>query len=222
MTKVLLAEDNNKLRELITDFMSANGFHVDGFANGLLAWEAIQENTYDLVLLDIMMPEMNGFDLCEKIRSIENVPIIFITAKVGEIDQLKGFELGADDYIVKPFSLPVLIAKCNAILTRNNRKGNVIEAGPLKISMSQRRVYCNEKEINLSSLDFDLLAYFVQNEGRVLTREQIVNKVWGYDYDGTDRSVDTHVKNLRKALGKYGKFIRTIVKAGYTLETSDE
>lgn len=218
MKKILLAEDNKNLREVTTDFLMANGYSVDAFENGLLAWNSIQETSYDLVLLDVMMPEMDGFNLCEKIRSIENIPIVFITAKVSEKDQLRGYELGADDYIVKPFSLPVLLAKCKVILERNNHNGQCLETGPIRIQFSKRQVFCDDKLISLSALDFDLLTYFLQNEGRILTREQIVTKMWGFEYDGSDRSVDTHVKNLRKALGKYGKCIKTIIKVGYVYE----
>lgn len=218
MKKILLAEDNDNLRELSADFLIANGYEVTACEDGLMAWEAVQENRYDLIFLDVMMPEMDGFELCKKIREIESVPIIFLTAKVAEEDQLHGFNIGADDYIIKPFSLPVLLAKVKVILERNNHVGEWIVAGVIKMQPIEKKVLVAEREISLTSLDFDLLLYFIQNSKRVLTREQILIKVWGYDYEGTDRSVDTHVKSLRKALGEYGKAIRTVVKTGYVFD----
>ncbi|MGN0292461.1 MAG: response regulator transcription factor [Lachnospiraceae bacterium] len=218
--KILLAEDHVNLRELVQDYLSAGGFEVDVAGDGLEAWEAVQSRDYDLILLDVMMPEMDGFELCRKIREAENVPILFLTARVQEQDQLYGYELGADDYIVKPFSLPVLLAKCRVILERNRRTGmgDWLEAGGIRLQLSRKMVFCGEKQVSLQALDYELLQYFMKNPGRVLSREQILMKVWGHDYEGSDRAVDTHVKNLRKALGKYGKCIRTVIKSGYVFE----
>lgn len=218
MKKILIAEDNDDLRELMEDYLSENGFDVCAKEDGMAAWEIFQEEHFDLVLLDVMMPYMDGFELCKKIRERENVPILFITAKVQEQDQLKGYMLGADDYILKPFSLAVLNAKCKVILERNNIAGDWLVAGNIKLQPQQGKVMCNNKEVSLQALDVELLHYFMQNPGRVLSREQILIKVWGYDYEGNDRSVDTHVKNLRKALGEDGKHIKTIIKKGYIFE----
>lgn len=218
MKRILLAEDNRYMRELLKDFLDENGFETDTAANGLEAWEMFQTRKYHLILLDVMMPEMDGFTLCRKIREREDVPLLFLTARVQEEDQLRGYRLGADDYILKPFSLPVLAAKCRAILERNCRGGNWLEIGGIRINPDQRQVICDGEPVVLQSLDFDLLYYFMKNPGRVLTREQILLKLWGYDYSGSDRSVDTHVKKLRRALGKYGKYIRTMVKLGYMFE----
>lgn len=218
MKRILLAEDNRYMRELLKDFLDENGFETDTAANGLEAWEMFQTREYHLILLDVMMPEMDGFTLCRKIREREDVPLLFLTARVQEEDQLRGYRLGADDYILKPFSLPVLAAKCRAILERNCRGGNWLEIGGIRINPDQRQVICDGEPVVLQSLDFDLLYYFMKNPGRVLTREQILLKLWGYDYSGSDRSVDTHVKKLRRALGKYGKYIRTMVKLGYMFE----
>lgn len=218
MKKILLAEDNDSLRELITDYLSANGFLIEAYRDGQQAWEAIQTKHYHLVLLDIMMPNMDGFELCKKIREKENVPILFLTAKVQEEDQLRGYHLGADDYILKPFSLPVLLEKCRVVLERTNRTGEWLEMGAIRLHPIKKQVFCDDTLISLQAMDFELLFYFMQNPGRVLSREQILIKLWGYDYDGTDRAVDTHVKKLRKALGKYGSYIKTIIKAGYLFE----
>lgn len=219
MIRILLAEDNDSLRELVHDYLVRNGFEVEAKADGLSAWEALQERDFQLVLLDVMMPELDGFELCRRIREKENVPILFLTARVQEEDQLRGYRLGADDYIMKPFSLPVLLAKCRAILDRMNYTGDWLEAGAIRLSLGTHCLSVDGEQIELQTLDFQLLQYFMQNPGRVLSREQILVKVWGYDYEGSERSVDTHVKNLRKALGRYGKYIRTIVKVGYVFET---
>lgn len=221
MSRILLAEDNDSLRELVQDFLTQNGFEVDARADGLAAWEIFQERDYQLVLLDVMMPGMDGFELCQRIRERENVPILFLTARVQEEDQLRGYRLGADDYIMKPFSLPVLLAKCRVILERTNRVGDGLEQGEIRLLTGARRLYIEGEPVEVQALDFDLLQYFMQNPGRVLSREQILVKVWGYDYEGSDRSVDTHVKNLRKVLGRYGRYIRTIVKAGYMFEVTE-
>jgi len=217
MKRILLAEDNANMRELIHDYLSANGFEVDTAADGQEAWEMIQIRDYHLVLLDVMMPQMDGFTLCRKIREKENVPILFLTARVQETDQLYGYQLGADDYILKPFSLAVLLAKCRAVLERGQRGGGWLEVSGIRLQPERRQVMCGGEYVVLQTLDFELLRYFMNNAGRVLTREQILLKLWGYDYDGSDRAVDTHVKNLRKALGKYGKCIRTIIKSGYMM-----
>ena len=218
MKRVLFAEDNDNLREVVSDYLEDKGYSVAAVKDGALAWEVFQENKYDLILLDVMMPNMDGFELCKLIRQKENVPILFLTARIKEEDQLRGYRLGADDYILKPFSLPVLYAKCQVILERNNHVGECIEIHNIKLNPTQGKVMVNDKEIKLQSLDFELLKFFMQNPGRILTREQIINKLWGYDYEGNERSVDTHIKKLRKALGKDGKIIKTVVKRGYTFE----
>lgn len=218
MKHILLAEDNDNLRELITDFLSEHGFEVDATADGEAAWEAVQTKNYQLILLDVMMPGMDGFTLCKKIRERESVPVLFMTARVLEEDQLHGYELGADDYILKPFSLKVLLAKCRAVLERYQQGMPKEQKEGLVLDEERQQFLCGGSPVKLQSLDFRLLSYFYQNPNRILTREQIILKLWGYEYDGNDRSVDTHVKNLRKALGDYGHCIRTIVKKGYVFE----
>ena len=222
MNRILLAEDNDSLRELVQDYLTQNGFEVDAKADGLSAWEVLQEKDYQLVLLDVMMPGMDGFELCRRIRERENVPILFLTARVQEEDQLRGYRFGADDYIMKPFSLPVLLAKCKVILERSNCMGDWLEMGGIRMSPGARRLFVGGEQIELQALDFELLWYFMRNPGRALTREQILVKVWGYDYEGSERSVDTHVKNLRKALGRYGKYIQTMVEVGYIFQVCDD
>lgn len=218
MCRILLAEDNENLREVMTDYLSDNGFTVDAVADGVLAWEAFCERDYRLVLLDVMMPRMNGFEVCRRIRAKEDVPILFLTARVQEQDQLLGYSLGADEYIVKPFSLPVLVAKCRAILERAAGRAmaaEVFTADGLSVDFAKNAVHVDGAPVELQSLDLRLLRYFIANRGRVLTREQILDRIWGLDYDGSDRVVDTHIKKLRKALGRYGSHIETVIKEGY-------
>lgn len=218
MCRILLAEDNESLREVMTDYLTDNGFTVDATADGLSAWEAFCENDYRLVLLDVMMPKMNGFDVCRRIRAKEDVPILFLTARVQEEDQLLGYSLGADEYIVKPFSLPVLVAKCKAILERAAGRAmseNEFSLDGLYVNYASCRATVDGRDIGLQALDFRLLRYFIANRGRVLTREQILDRIWGLEYEGSDRVVDTHIKKLRKALGRYGSHIETVIKEGY-------
>ena len=215
--KILLAEEHDKLREIIGDYWVVHGDVVESFDNGEDAYYSFLTESYDLVLLDVMMPKMDGFTLCKKIREKEEIPILFITAKVQEVDQLKGYELGCDDYIIKPFSLPVLLAKCNAIMNRKHYQ--FLERGVLKLNTREKQAYLNNKNLNLKIIDYKILEYFIKNPNMILSREQILLKVWGFDYTGQERSVDTHIKILRKALGPYQKGIKTVIKQGYCFET---
>ncbi len=220
MNRILLAEDNDNLRELITDFLSEHEYEVDAVADGEDAWEMVLTKSYQLILLDVMMPGMDGFTLCRKIRERESVPVLFLTARVLEEDQLRGYKLGADDYILKPFSLRVLLAKCQAVLERYQRGQKYEVQKGLVLNEERQQFFCDGKPVELQSLDYRLLSYFFKNPNRILTREQIILKLWGYEYTGNDRAVDTHVKNVRKALGDYGSCIRTIVKKGYIFEAN--
>lgn len=218
MCRILLAEDNDNLREVMTDYLEDNGFQVTAVPDGAEAWDAFCGQDFRLVLLDVMMPRMNGFEVCRRIRAKEDVPILFLTARAQEEDQLRGYALGADEYIVKPFSLPVLVAKCKAILERAGGRAMtdaVITAPGLSINTLTGKVTADGEEIELPALDLKLLRYFMANQGRILTREQILDRIWGMDYDGSDRVVDTHIKKLRKALGKQGSHIETVIKEGY-------
>ena len=211
-----------ELLDALELFMGKENMTLVKAADGLAALDLFEQKAPDLVLLDVMMPGMDGFELCRRIRERENVPILFLTARVQEEDQLRGYRFGADDYIMKPFSLPVLLAKCKVILERSNCMGDWLEMGGIRMSPGARRLFVGGEQIELQALDFELLWYFMRNPGRALTREQILVKVWGYDYEGSERSVDTHVKNLRKALGRYGKYIQTMVKVGYIFQVCDD
>ena len=215
--KILLAEDHDHLREILEDYLVENDYEVKSFDNGEDAYYCFLTESFDLILLDVMMPKMDGFTLCQKVREKEETPILFITAKVQEVDQLKGYELGCDDYIIKPFSLPVLLAKCKAIT--NGKHYQFLEKGILKLNTREKQAYLNNQNLNLKIIDYKILEYFIKNPNQILSREQILLKVWGFDYKGQERSVDTHIKILRKALGPYQKGIKTVIKQGYCFET---
>ncbi|MBR7000871.1 MAG: response regulator transcription factor [Lachnospiraceae bacterium] len=221
MDRILLAEDNDNLREVMSDYLSDRGFEVCAKADGLAAWDAFCEGSFQLVILDVMMPGMNGFELCRRIRAREDVPILFLTARVQEEDQLRGYSLGADEYIVKPFSLPVLAAKCKAVMERaagRSVSADVFSEDGLSVDFTAHKVTVDGVGVELQALDFNLLRYFVQNRGRVLSREQILDRIWGLSYEGSDRVVDTHIKKLRKALGSFGRnHIETVIKEGYRM-----
>ena len=216
---ILVVDDESRMRKLIKDFLKVKGYHILEAGDGEEALKVFEENKNEinLILLDVMMPKMDGFTLCQKVREKEETPILFITAKVQEVDQLKGYELGCDDYIIKPFSLPVLLAKCKAITNRKHYQ--FLEKGILKLNTREKQAYLNNQNLNLKIIDYKILEYFIKNPNQILSREQILLKVWGFDYKGQERSVDTHIKILRKALGPYQKGIKTVIKQGYCFET---
>ena len=215
---ILITEDEREIAELIKLYLENESYMVFCAEDGKEALELLEQESIDMAILDIMMPGMDGFTLCRKIRERESVPVLFLTARVLEEDQLRGYELGADDYILKPFSLRVLLAKCQAVLERYQCGMQAEQQKGLWKHEKRQQFFCDGQPVELQSLDFRLLSYFYENPNRILTREQIILKLWGYEYAGNDRSVDTHVKNLRKALGDYGSCIRTIVKKGYIFE----
>ena len=216
--KILVADDDAVFRELVCDILHKESWECIQAGNGQEALDLFfAVKGIDLVIMDVMMPKMDGFTLCKKIREKEEIPILFITAKVQEVDQLKGYELGCDDYIIKPFSLPVLLAKCNAIMNRKHYQ--FLERGVLKLNTREKKAYLNNKNLNLKIIDYKILEYFIKNPNMILSREQILLKVWGFDYTGQERSVDTHIKILRKALGPYQKGIKTVIKQCYYFES---
>ena len=216
---ILVVDDESRMRKLIKDFLAQKGYSILEAGDGEEALHVYEENKnhINLILLDVMMPKMDGFTLCQKVREKEETPILFITAKVQEVDQLKGYELGCDDYIIKPFSLPVLLAKCKAITNRKHYQ--FLEKGILKLNTREKQAYLNNQNLNLKIIDYKILEYFIKNPNMILSREQILLKVWGFDYTGQERSVDTHIKILIKAFGPYQKGIKTVIKQGYCFET---
>jgi len=218
---VLVAEDERALRNIVSCYLTQKGFKVDAVANGDEAEIAIDKKTYDIIILDIMMPGQDGLQVCRKIRKKYDVPVIFLTALNQEYDIVNGYEVGADEYITKPVSMPVLEAKINALIKRYCGlvvQNGVIRAGALKIELARRLVTVDDRVVTLAPKEYDLLICFLENKNQVLSRDQILDYVWGEEYDGYDRAVDTHVKNLRAALGTCKNNIKTVIKTGYMWE----
>ena len=203
MFSVLVADDEKAIRESIKDYLEAKGYSVKTATDGESALELFYENSFDLVILDVMMPKVDGFDACRAVRRASNLPVLFLTAKGQEADFLKGFECGCDDYVVKPFPLSVLYEKCNSLIKRYKGidSANWLKVSGVALDLSCKRAYVGENEIKLSSKDFKILCYLMENKNIVLNRELILTFAWGYDFDGDDRVVDTHIKRIRKALG---------------------
>lgn len=222
--KILVADDESRMRKLVKDFLTKKGYEVIEAADGEEAYE-IFFSTKDiaLILLDVMMPKMDGWEVCREIRKISQVPIIMLTAKSEEKDELLGFELGVDEYITKPFSPKILVARVEAVLRRSNSLGpeDVIEAGGIRLNKAAHEVTVDGKPIELSFKEFELLTYFMTNQGVALSRERILNNVWNYDYFGDARTIDTHVKKLRSKLGEKGEYIKTIWGMGYKFEVTE-
>lgn len=219
---VLIVEDEARVRRLIADYLKKDGFKVIEAENGLDAIKKFEEEEVDLVILDIMMPYLDGLEVCKLIRRRSDVIIVILTARVEEADKLMGYELGADDYITKPFSPKVLLAKIKALLKRN--KGNVITNGVffkeegLEINELSHEIIINNERINFAPKEYDLLVYLVKNKGIALSRETILDNVWGYDYFGDLRTVDTHIRRIREKLGDKSELISTVRGNGYKFE----
>ncbi len=219
--KVLVVDDEARMRKLVNDFLSKKGYEVIEAADGEEAVERFYiEKDIALIILDIMMPKMDGWQVCREIRKESKVPIVMLTAKSEEHDELLGFELGVDEYISKPFSPKILVARVDALLRRTNKldTSEVVEAGNILIDKAAHQVKANGENIDLSFKEFELLVYFVENKGIALSREKILNNVWNYDYFGDARTIDTHVKKLRSKLGDCGEYIKTIWGMGYKFE----
>lgn len=219
--RVLIAEDEPKLLEVLCDFFESKGVTPVPAADGAKALELAQNDHFDGVLLDIMMPKLNGLSVCRELRKSSDVPIIFLTALSDEEDKLLGYELGADDYVTKPYSMAVLYAKLMALINRSRGSmlsGDLITAGPIRIRVSAQQVWVEENPVTLTPKEYALLLCLVRNRGMVLSREQLLIKCWGYDYDGDSRAVDTHIKRLREKLGSASACIKTVIKSGYKLE----
>jgi len=225
--KVLIVEDERRIRELIADYLEEEGLDWCECARGDTALDAFRQHSPRLVILDILMPGLDGYDVCEAIRAESDVPIIFLTAKSEEDDKLLGYDLGADDYVTKPFSPKVLAAKVKALLKRTETAkkpatdgtgGEWMEVEGLTLDAAAREAALHGKPLVLSPKEFDLLLYFVRNRSRVLSRDMLLNGVWGYDYDGDIRTVDTHVKRLRQKLGDRAEWIVTLRGNGYRMK----
>ena len=222
--KVLVVDDESRMRKLVKDFLVKENFEVLEAGDGEEALDVFfQEKDIALILLDVMMPKMDGWQVCKEIRNYSKVPIIMLTAKGDERDELQGFELGVDEYISKPFSPKILVARVEAILRRSNpmMSEDILSAGGIDLKRSAHQVTIDGKNIELSYKEFELLAYFMENQGIALSREKILNNVWNYDYFGDARTIDTHVKKLRNKLGEKGDMIKTIWGMGYKFEPQE-
>ena len=219
--KILVVDDESRMRKLVRDFLVKQNFDVLEAGDGEKAVDIFfREKDIALIILDVMMPKMDGWQVCREIRAYSKVPIIMLTAKSDERDELQGFDLGVDEYITKPFSPKILVARVEAILRRSNLLTNedIISAGGIELNKSAHQVKIDGKDIELSFKEFELLAYFMENQGIALSREKILNNVWNYDYFGDARTIDTHVKKLRSKLGEKGELIKTIWGMGYKCE----
>ena len=219
--KILVVDDEARMRKLVRDFLEREGFKVLEAENGMEAMELFYEDKeIALLILDVMMPKMDGWQVCREVRQSSQVPIIMLTARSEERDELQGFELGVDEYISKPFSPKILVARVEAILRRSHAldAGATEDAGGIIIDKAAHQVTVDGKPIELSYKEFELLSYFVENQGIALSREKILNNVWNYDYFGDARTIDTHVKKLRNKLGEKGNYIKTIWGMGYKFE----
>jgi len=219
--KILVVDDETRMRKLVRDFLIRSDFEVIEASDGVEAIERFEENPdVSLIILDVMMPRKDGYETLKEIRSQSKVPVIMLTAKSDETDELLGFKYGVDEYITKPFSPKILVARVDAILRRsgNAPADDVIEAGGITIDRVAHRVIIDGKDIELSYKEFELLTYFIHNQGVALSREKILNSVWNYDYFGDARTIDTHVKKLRSKMGDKGDYIKTIWGMGYKFE----
>ena len=221
--KVLVVDDESRMRKLVKDFLTREGYAVLEAGDGMEAMDIFYEDKeIALVILDVMMPKMDGWETCRTIRKYSQVPIIMLTARSEERDELQGFNLGVDEYISKPFSPKILVARVEAILRRSNAvSSDLIEIGGIRIDKAAHQVTIDGQNIDLSYKEFELLTYFVENQGIALSREKILNNVWNYDYFGDARTIDTHVKKLRSKMGEKGDYIRTIWGMGYKFEVTE-
>lgn len=222
MKKILIVDDEEKIRSLVKKYALHEGFDAQCAGGGSEAIKLLQNGQFDLVVLDVMMPDMDGYETARKIRAFLDVPIIMLTAKGEEHDKIKGFECGVDDYVTKPFSPRELMLRICAVLKRsNNTAHRVYVVGTLTIDETSRKVTLSDEEITLSPKEYELLTYMVKNSGVAISRDRFISEIWGYDYDGFDRTLDTHVKLLRRKLGEFGDRIQTVRGVGYRFEKED-
>ncbi|MBR0419005.1 MAG: response regulator transcription factor [Erysipelotrichaceae bacterium] len=218
MAKLLIVDDEEKIREMIFKFAAHEGHECVMACDGKEALDIFSKEDFDLVILDVMMPEMDGYETLKKMKQIKDVPCIFLTALGQEYDRIYGFDIGAEDYVTKPFSPKELMMRIKVILKRDNKSTNTIKVKGLSIDEDAHAVYVDGKRVDMANKEYELLLYLMKNMGNALTRQQIISKVWGYEYDSDDRTLDTHMKLLRKDLGDYGNYITTLRGVGYRFE----
>ncbi|MDF2655509.1 MAG: transcriptional regulator [Bacillota bacterium] len=222
MYRILIVDDEQKIREVIREYAEFNGYEVAEAENGMEAIGLCKLNDYDLIIMDIMMPKLDGFSACKEIRKLKDIPVIMLSARGEEYDKLFGFELGIDDYVVKPFSPKELMARINVVLSRKNNAAadqtGLMKFGGLEINIPARSVSVDGTKVDLTPKEYDLLFYLVHNKNIALSRDKLLSDVWGYDFFGDDRTIDTHIKNLRNNLGNYRDHIVTLRGVGYKFE----
>lgn len=226
MYKILLIEDDADIRKMITNYFKIKGSDIaliDTASNGQEGLEKAYEQRYDLLFLDVMLPEVDGFEICKEVRRYSDIPIMFITARTGQEDILKGYALGCDDYIVKPFSLPVFYEKALALIRRSKGlvRYDILEAGDISLDPNKGIVKIQNEEISLASKEYEILKLLIENKNAVVSRDTILDLVWGYDNSGDIRLLDNHIKKLRKKLGCNGSMIKTVIRRGYRLEVEE-
>ena len=224
MAKILVVEDEERIRNIMVDYLIKDGHQCLTAEDGVDALTILKNNPMDIMILDVMMPHIDGFSVCKIAREMSNIPIIMLTAKNDEIDKLKGYKIGADDYMTKPFSPKVLAAKVQALLRRTHSVTlqNAIKAGKITLIPSSRTVFVDGIQIELTHKEFELLYFFMINQEQVFSREQLLNRIWEYDFEGNTRTVDTHIKTLRQKLGEEGRNIVTLIRSGYKFEVKYE
>ncbi len=221
MANILIVEDEKNMQDIICEYMHKGGHICFTADDGVDALLLLKNNPMDLMILDIMMPHLDGFSVCKTAREMSSLPIIMLTAKSDEKDKLKGYAYGADDYMTKPFSPKILLAKANALLRRICAvPTDTVSAGKIAISPAAHKVFLEGTEITLTHKEYELLYFFISNPGQVFSREQLLNRIWGYDFEGNTRTVDTHIKTLRQKLGSEGKSIVTLIRSGYKFEVA--
>ena len=219
--KVLVVDDEKLIRDVIKEYLLLENYQVDEATNGKEAVDLVSSNDYALIIMDIMMPEMDGYQACKSIKSIKDIPFIMLSARADECDKLIGFDIGVDDYVTKPFSPKELMARVKAVIKRRSGDIEILKIGGISINDKAHEVLVDNKQVSLTPKEYDLLKYFIKNKNIALNREQLLTNIWGYDFYGDDRTIDTHVKTLRKSLGKYGKYIMTIRGIGYKFDYKD-
>lgn len=216
--KILVVDDEMLIRNVVREYLTLENYEVEEASDGDEAINLFRNNDYDLVIMDVMMPKKDGFQTVKELKKIKDTPVIMLSARTEEYDKLIGFDIGVDDYVTKPFSPKELVARVKAVTKRREKQTSYLEFGDLMIDDIAHEVKIKDKNIPLTPKEYDLLKYFVSNNHIALTREQLLTNIWGYDFYGDDRTVDTHVKTLRHRLGEYGKYIKTIRKVGYKFE----
>lgn len=221
MARIMVVEDEKQMQDILAEYMRRGGHSCVTAEDGVEALALLKQENADLLILDVMMPHLDGFTVCRLVRERSGIPIILLTAKAEEEDKLKGYEYGADDYMTKPFSPRVLLAKVNALLRRTSAaalEAEALSAGKITLMPAARKVYVDGQETVLTHLEYELLFFFLCNPGLVFTREQLLDRIWGYDFAGNSRTVDTHIKTLRQKLGSEGRWIVTLIRSGYKFE----